>query len=768
MGINASTIQKLYIAYFNRPADVAGLTYWEGQLDGNKISLAGLAQSFSEQVEYVATYGGKSTADVVTALYKNLFGRAPDAAGLTYWATQIDTRAVNLGTAALAILNGATPDSLDGITIQNKLNFSANFTASLNTVEKANLYSSAYTFELMRGILSGVTATGAPPSLVPSLPLKITEAANGISNAERIAGMDVLVDLKGVQAAAGYTLELMNGNSSFYVPVTHILTAAEVSSQKALIHIPAGINWGPDGAKLLGVKVTDIFGNSGKIGAQTTVVLDTTPPVLPSKATYMTAWFIQPSASLDYGVGEIQFKILPGENAGGTAVLMENGVVIGKVSSIAANADMLDFMIDPKIMKQVYSDVYSNAFGGLSIVLTDAAGNSGTTMLKDYKIKYAGKYKDGTLATNISISTDSKSGTLLVKATINSLEYLNSQAFLKINGQIVASDLNISTADTSVDFNVTAVNSVQIQNLINNGGVVSVVMVDMNGNAIESVNNPVLASNQYGSRAYVDSSLFKPVLPRTGALYGSIDQGLQIREITFPIAPGLHTGGTAAIWEDGKVIAKISNITATSNMLDFVFDTAMSLQVYTDYWTKNNLSLVMTNAAGYSSSISLSTPDMFLTRYDVNGTPATNIVLTPLGVNVEKNTLNSSTTNLLVTATISPGFQYFDSTAYLKINGKIVAKDDVIGISDTTVDFNLGTSDALQLQTLLKSGGVVSVLLVDRNGNFVESVNNPYLTSNFTASSAVDDAHIQLLNVADAAPLLIIGQAPQVANAGLG
>ncbi|MBI1773624.1 MAG: DUF4214 domain-containing protein, partial [Burkholderiales bacterium] len=142
MGINASTIQKLYIAYFNRPADVAGLTYWEGQLDGNKISLAGLAQSFSEQVEYVATYGGKSTADVVTALYKNLFGRAPDAAGLIYWATQIDTRAVNLGTAALAILNGATPDSLDGVTIQNKLNFSANFTTSLNTAEKANLYSS--------------------------------------------------------------------------------------------------------------------------------------------------------------------------------------------------------------------------------------------------------------------------------------------------------------------------------------------------------------------------------------------------------------------------------------------------------------------------------------------------------------------------------------------------------------------------------------------------------------------------------------------------
>ncbi|MFZ6723681.1 DUF4214 domain-containing protein [Undibacterium sp. Ji49W] len=767
MGINASTIQKLYIAYFNRPADVAGLQYWEGQLDANKISLPSLAQSFSEQSEYKLTYGGKTTADVVTALYKNLFGRTVDAAGLKYWTTQIDSGAVNLGTAALAIVNGATPQSLDGATIDSKLTFAINFTASLTTTEKASLYSSAYAFEVMRGILSGVTATDLPPTLVPSLPLKIAEATNGISNAERIAGMDVLVDLKGVQAGAGYLLELMNGNSSFYAPVTHILTAAEVISQKAVIHIPAGINWGPDGTKLLGVKVTDIFGNTGKTGALTTVVLDTTPPVLPSKATYVTTFFFQPSTSLDYGVGEIQFKILPGENAGGSAVLMENGVVIGKVSNIAANADILDFMIDPKIMKQVYSDVYNNASNGLSLVLTDAAGNASTTMLKDYKIKYAGKDKDGTPATNISISTDSKSGTLLVKATINSLEYFGSQAFLKINGQVIAYDLKISSVDTSVDFNVTAVSSAQIQSLINNGGVVSVVMVDMNGNAIESVNNPTLASNQYGSNAYVDSAIFKPVLPNTGVVYDSIDQGLQIREITFPIAPGLHTGGTAAILEDGKVIAKVSNISATSNMLDFVFDTTIASQVYSDYWTKQNLSLVMTNTAGYSSSISLKTPDIFLTSKYVNGSPATNIALTPLGGNVVANTVNSSNTNLLVTATIAPGFQYFSSTAYLKINGKVIATDDLIGISDTKVDFNLGTTDSLQLQTLLKSGGVVSVLLVDRNGNFVESVNNPYLTTNFTTSSIVDDSHTHLLNADGAAPLIVIGQAPQVVNVGL-
>ncbi|MDP1978805.1 DUF4214 domain-containing protein [Undibacterium sp.] len=765
MGINASTIQKLYIAYFNRPADVAGLTYWEGQLDANKISLSGLAQSFSEQVEYVTTYGGKSTAEVVTTLYQNLFGRAPDADGLKYWATQIDTKAVNMGTAALAILNGAVPQSVDGVTIQNKLKFATDFTTSLNTQEKAASYSYAYAFEVMRGILSGVTATSLPPTLVPGSPLKIAEAANGISNAERMLGMDVLVDLKGVQTSVGYKLELMNGNSSFSVPVTHTLTAAEAKAQKALVHIPGGINWGPDGAKMLGIKVTDIFGNSGKVGAQTAVVLDTTAPILPPSATIVTSWMKSPAQGLAAVISEIQYNIIRGENTGGSAVLMQNKTVIGKVANIAANASMLDFVIDPSVAKQVYDDYFSNSSKVLSLVLTDASGNSVTTNLSGSGIWAEYKYKEGTPVSNISIFTDSMNGTLAVKAGINGLEYFNGTAYLKINGQVIASDKLILSDDTTVDFNVLTANSIQVQNLINAGGVVSIAMVGFDGKAVESINNPTLSANQYGSRATLDSNAVLPALPKTGTYFTSyynqagFDYGLS--EMKYSIVAGQNTGGSASILEAGNVIAKIPYIGANDTVLDFLFDMKIAKQVYNDYFTNKNLSLVVTNAFGYSVSAPLSGIDIRADYKFKDGTPATNIVLTPVGGNIVANTVNSSNTNLIVSANVN-GLEYFMSKAYLKINGQIVATDDSISSADTKLNFDLGTSDAVQLQAIVKSGGVVSVALIDMNGKVIESVANNYLVTNFSSSFSAQDTYSQVALTTNEHPLVVVGQTEQI------
>ncbi|MFZ6768916.1 DUF4214 domain-containing protein [Undibacterium sp. Di26W] len=771
MGINASTIQKLYIAYFNRPADVAGLQYWEGQLDGNKISIAGLAQSFSEQAEYAATYGGKSTADVVTALYKNLFGRVPDADGLKYWATQIDTRAVNLGTAALAILNGATPDSLDGITIQNKLNYSVNFTASLNTTEKANLYSSAYTFEVMRGILSGVTATSLPPTLIPSLPLKIAEATNGINDAERMLGMDVVVDLKGVQISTGYKLELMNGNSSFSIPVTHILTTAEVDAQKAVLHIPGGINWGVDGAKSLGIKVTDIFGNSGGIGARTPIVLDTTAPLLPVSGVYTTTWVNQSPVGLDFVMGEIHYPIMSGIMTGGSATILENSTVVAKISNISTSATSLDFYIDPQIAKQVYNDYYKN--NNLSLVLTDQAGNTVTTKLKDYQIFPKLNEKTGTPASNITISSSSGNTYLSVSANINGLEYLTGKAYLKINGQVVASDNIIFTSDRTVNFEVLSANSVQIQNLINAGGIVSVDMVDMNGRVIESINNPVLGSNQFGSHTTLSSTAVPLTLPSKAVyvtsylktLTSGIDVG--IGEIQFLVVAGHNTGGSATLMENGVVLAKIPYIGAGDKMLDFVFDSKLASQVYDDFHYKNNLSLVLTSATGYSITSKLSDFEIGYDSKKMDGKAATNITLIPVGGNVTGNTVNSSNINLMVKATIN-GNEYFGQKAFLKLNGEIIAIDDLINFNDTTVDFNLGASDNVQLQAIVKAGGIISVAMLDMNGKIVESSANPYLVASFNSVSAssvndtVDQLQIQTLVVATPETVGLIGQIHQV------
>lgn len=764
MGINASTIQKLYIAYFNRPADVAGLTYWEGQLDANLISLPDLAQSFSQQAEYKTTYGGKSTSDVVAALYQNLFQRLPDAAGLKYWVGQIDGGVVNVGTAALAIVNGATPQSMDGATIQNKLNFAAGFTASLDTQVKANSYSTSYNFAVMRAILSTVNGTDPLPTLAPTVPVKVLDAGNGISLAKQSAGVDVVVDLKGVQTSVGYQVELTNGNNSFSIPVKHFLSYDEALAHKVVMHVPAGLNWGADGMKTLGVKVSDLFGNTGAIGAQAQILLKATPPSLPYNSSYATWWIKQASGSLDYVLGEIQYLIVPGENTGGSASLVENGTVVAKIANINADDRMLDFVIDPQLAKQVYNDYYTNK--NLSLVITDALGNSVSTKLSDYQIHAEYKEKDGIPATNISIS--SGGGNLTVTAAINGLDYFLSKAYLKINGQVVAVSDSINSNDTTVSFNLYKLGSPQLQSLVNNGGLVSVTMVDHNGKMVDSTSNTTLPPNQFGSLATLDSTLNLPVLPSKGLYLTSYNDYtfLSMNEIRYSIVSGQNIGGSATLVENGTVLASIPSINANDTTLDFVIDPKIGRQVYNDFYTNKNLSLVITNASGYSVVSKLSDYKIgYESRYK-DGTPATNIKLVPVGGNVVANSLNSSNTDLLVSASIV-GSDYFDHPAYLKINGKIVASHQHISTSDTTINFDLGTSSNAELQNIVKNGGVVSILMVDMNGNSIESVVNPYLMTNFTSAFAANDSkvnvtHDHVTSTSHTTLVNLVGQPPHL------
>jgi len=175
MGINTDAVQKLYVAYFNRPADVTGLAYWEGQLDAKKITIEGVAQSFSQQAEYTATYSGKSTAQVVDSIYQNLFGHSADIAGLKYWVGQLDNKVVNLGSAALAIANGATGN--DALDVTNKVLAANAFTTAMDSTAKVLSYTGDAAYTAARTFLAGVTevaatataAVAAAPTVVAGL-----------------------------------------------------------------------------------------------------------------------------------------------------------------------------------------------------------------------------------------------------------------------------------------------------------------------------------------------------------------------------------------------------------------------------------------------------------------------------------------------------------------------------------------------------------------------------------------------------------------------
>jgi len=75
MAVYTDAIQKLYVAYFNRPADYEGLAFWEGVLNRTNGDLSLVSSTFAKSTEYQAQVAGKSYYQIVNQIYNNLFNR---------------------------------------------------------------------------------------------------------------------------------------------------------------------------------------------------------------------------------------------------------------------------------------------------------------------------------------------------------------------------------------------------------------------------------------------------------------------------------------------------------------------------------------------------------------------------------------------------------------------------------------------------------------------------------------------------------------------
>lgn len=97
----AALITQLYIGYFDRAPDPAGLAYWT-DLVAQGQSIPAIAGYFAQQPEFKAIYGdpGLGTFEpmnFVIKVYQNLFDRMPEPEGLAYWTAQLTSGAVAPG-----------------------------------------------------------------------------------------------------------------------------------------------------------------------------------------------------------------------------------------------------------------------------------------------------------------------------------------------------------------------------------------------------------------------------------------------------------------------------------------------------------------------------------------------------------------------------------------------------------------------------------------------------------------------------------------------
>lgn len=157
MPLTTAQIQNAYVAFFNRPADVAGLNYWSTYA-GNS---ADLLNTFAQSSEYKALYANMNSTQIVNAVYSNLFGRTPEVSGLNYWVTQLDNGALKVGNVADAINKGA--QGTDKTVIDNRTTAATSFTTSLDTTAKIVAYAgvNANGLAAVKSWLAAVTSDAA-------------------------------------------------------------------------------------------------------------------------------------------------------------------------------------------------------------------------------------------------------------------------------------------------------------------------------------------------------------------------------------------------------------------------------------------------------------------------------------------------------------------------------------------------------------------------------------------------------------------------------
>jgi hypothetical protein len=113
-------VEATYTAYFGRAPDKDGFDFWVNLFHQNQGSLtpvdllSKIAGSFSISDEAKGIYpvlanpleaNDLQIGSFLNGVYQNLFNRAPDAAGLTYWTNRIHDAIQNNGSVGAIIVN---------------------------------------------------------------------------------------------------------------------------------------------------------------------------------------------------------------------------------------------------------------------------------------------------------------------------------------------------------------------------------------------------------------------------------------------------------------------------------------------------------------------------------------------------------------------------------------------------------------------------------------------------------------------------------------
>jgi hypothetical protein len=270
-------VQELYISYFGRPADFNGLQNFEGALAAanaptdlvglnavyaTNSTVKALIDSFGTSAESVNLYGTISNSSnataFVTAVFENLFNRAPAAAGLAFWTSALTSGNLVSGDAALAIAAGAATNQTsqgysDSMAVAAKAEVASEFTDMLNTPAAISSYSGSAAAATVRALIATVGTSAFDTSLTDIQQVVATlthdtdtvfNLSTGTDNLQGAQGNNIfnaILDNAAGVAAGGPVATLTTGDSIVAGPNLNILNIVDYGVNSHITALPSAL-----------------------------------------------------------------------------------------------------------------------------------------------------------------------------------------------------------------------------------------------------------------------------------------------------------------------------------------------------------------------------------------------------------------------------------------------------------------------------------------------------------------------------------------------
>lgn len=411
-------VQKLYIAYFGRPADPVGLNYWAANIDAAGGNFNGVIAGFASSSESQALYAAGTTAQLITSIYVALFNRTPEAAGLAYWVSQIDAGTISGARAAYQILISAGPG--DAASIANKVTAANFFTANVDTSAELTGYNGATSAAIARAYLSKVDATSY--SIANLTPDVITQA---------------VADATGTKVSTPTTPA---GPSTAFAAAIDGSNAVTFSNAGAAISVTQA---GPVYTFTSGAATATVTGAISSITVPTTSTL-TIGSTLASGITFPGTGTVALSDT-----GAVTASVLKGLEAGTTG-LLDASSVTSITSATVADAQLL------LVTNQGTSGDKIKTAAAVAVTLTSATATG--TALKAIDDATTGVV-DASTVTSITAATIAQAKQLLITDVATFTHAANVTVALSETTVAAAADLNsidaattglVTTATTSI------------------------------------------------------------------------------------------------------------------------------------------------------------------------------------------------------------------------------------------------------------------------------------------------------------------------------